>query len=165
MYPRRFFHSSVSFATSRPPNPVAEPDVGSRRPVSIRIVVDLPEPFGPRKPKTFPRGISNDTRSTAVKSPKRRVRFSQRRRMSDEDEREEKEEDFLEGEESGSEGGIGRAGWLLMRADSSPFSLTSTNASSSVGATRRMLSAGTSPASASLTLPSKKSPGLPGSPV
>src|ERR1035437_10093062 len=102
MYPRRFFHSSVSFATSRPPNPVAEPDVRSR------------------KPKTFPRGISNDTRSTAVKSPKRRVRFSQRRRISDEDEREEKEEDFLEGEESGSEGGIGRAGWLLMRAASSP---------------------------------------------
>ena len=30
------------------------PDVGARRPVSILIVVDLPAPLGPRKPKNWP---------------------------------------------------------------------------------------------------------------
>ncbi len=39
----------------------------------MRIVVDLPEPFGPRKPKMPPRGMSKLTRPTAVKLPKRRV--------------------------------------------------------------------------------------------
>src|SRR5664279_1614598 len=107
MYPRRFFQASVSFATSRPPKPVAVPDVGSRRPVSIRMVVDLPDPFGPRKPNTFPRGISNDTRSAAVNVPNFRVRLSQRRRISEEEE----DEEFLEGEE-----GRGGGGALMRRS-------------------------------------------------
>ena len=101
--------------------------------MSIRIVVDLPEPFGPRKPNTFPRGISNETRSTAVNVPNLRVRFSQRRR-----------EEFQ----------TGQAGRL---APARRPCRARTNASSSVGATRRTLSAGTSPRSASSTLPSRKS--------
>src|ERR1039457_238283 len=114
MYPRRFFHSSVSFATSRPLKPLAVPDVGWRSPVNIRIVVDLPEPFGPRKPNTLPRRSSNETLSTAVKVPKRRVRLSQRKRIS-----EEEETDFSKDEEGGGGGGAGRRGWPA----SSPFSL------------------------------------------
>src|SRR3546814_9304664 len=43
-------------------------------PVSIRIVVDLPEPFGPRKPNISPLATSNDTRLTAIKLPNRRSR-------------------------------------------------------------------------------------------
>ena len=40
----------------------------------MRIVVVLPAPLAPRKPKISPRGTLNETRSTATKSPKRRVR-------------------------------------------------------------------------------------------
>src|SRR5690349_129775 len=39
------------------------------RPVSIRIVVDLPAPLGPRKPKNDPRGTSRSTPSTAALRP------------------------------------------------------------------------------------------------
>ena len=44
------------------------------KPVSIFIVVDLPQPFEPRKPKISPRPIVKLTRLTAVKLPKRLVR-------------------------------------------------------------------------------------------
>ena len=37
------------------PRTRAVPEVGSIRPISMRMVVVLPEPFGPRKPKTLPR--------------------------------------------------------------------------------------------------------------
>src|SRR5664279_5350512 len=130
MYPRRVFHCSVSRATSRPPKPVAVPDVGSRRPVSSRIGLDLPDPFGPRKPNTFPRGISNDTRSTAVNVPNLRVRLSQRRRIS-----EEEEEDFFEGEEAD---GSGRTGGSFMGPTLVFRSLKKMKASSSVGPPRRL---------------------------
>ena len=53
----------VACVTSRPPKPVMRPAVGASRPASMRIVVDLPEPFGPRKPKTPPRGMSKLTLS------------------------------------------------------------------------------------------------------
>ena len=43
----------------------AVPAVGARKPVIIFIVVDLPAPFGPRKPSTSPCGTVNDTSSTA----------------------------------------------------------------------------------------------------
>ena len=36
------------------PNSIALPSVGGSRPVSIFIVVDLPQPFEPRKPKISP---------------------------------------------------------------------------------------------------------------
>ena len=42
---------------------------GLSRVQSIEIVVVLPAPLGPRKPKISPRGTSNETPSTAVKSP------------------------------------------------------------------------------------------------
>src|SRR4051812_16124410 len=38
-------------------------------PVSMRMVVDLPAPLGPRKPKKLPRGTSRSTPSTAAFSP------------------------------------------------------------------------------------------------
>jgi hypothetical protein len=40
------------------------------------MVVVLPEPFEPTKPKISPRRIVKETPSTAVKSPNRQVRLS-----------------------------------------------------------------------------------------
>src|SRR5882762_2063828 len=37
----------------------------------MRMVVDLPAPFGPRKPTTCPRSTENETWSTAVTLPNR----------------------------------------------------------------------------------------------
>jgi hypothetical protein len=37
-----------------------------------RIVVVLPAPFGPRNPKTWPEGTSNDSPSSAMTDPYRR---------------------------------------------------------------------------------------------
>src|SRR6266851_9774287 len=45
-------------------------------PVIIRIVVDFPAPFGPRKPSTSPRSTENDTPSTARFGPKVFTKFS-----------------------------------------------------------------------------------------
>ena len=47
----------------------AVPFVGGRKPVSMRIVVVLPAPFGPRKPTTSPFPTENETSSTASTSP------------------------------------------------------------------------------------------------
>ena len=58
----------------RVPNINAEPALIGSRPVNIRIVVVLPQPFDPRKPKISPRPMLKLTPSTAVKAPKRRVR-------------------------------------------------------------------------------------------
>src|SRR6516165_6694624 len=74
MYPIRRLTPSGSLVTSMPPTR-AVPDVGFRSPHSIRMVVDLPAPLLPRNPKISPRATSNDTWSTATKSPKRRVRL------------------------------------------------------------------------------------------
>src|SRR5439155_19631700 len=49
---------------------IAVPEVGARKPVIIFIVVDLPAPFGPRKPSTSPRGTVNEMSSTALSGPK-----------------------------------------------------------------------------------------------
>ncbi len=56
----RAFTRSGSRATSKPPTE-AEPDVGPRRPQSMRMVVDFPAPFAPRKPKMSPRRTENVT--------------------------------------------------------------------------------------------------------
>ena len=40
------------------------------------MTVDLPDPFGPRKPKIEPLAMENETRSTAVNWPKRLVNAS-----------------------------------------------------------------------------------------
>src|SRR5512145_516172 len=56
------------------PATVPAPEVGARMPHSIRMVVDLPAPFGPRKPKISPLRTSKLTRFTATKPPKRFTR-------------------------------------------------------------------------------------------
>src|SRR6266536_5354444 len=48
---------------------------GASSPVSILIVVDLPAPLGPRKPKKLPRRTCRLMLSTAVKAPKERARL------------------------------------------------------------------------------------------
>src|SRR6185369_1398631 len=51
---------------NRRPAMVAVPEVGVVRPTIIRIEVDLPAPFGPRKPVTRPAGATKLMSSTAV---------------------------------------------------------------------------------------------------
>src|SRR5262249_22768030 len=46
------------------------------KPVTMRMVVDLPAPFGPRKPSTSPRSTAKDTPSTARFAPKLFTRLS-----------------------------------------------------------------------------------------
>jgi hypothetical protein len=58
------------------PATVAEPEDGASSVPSVRTVVVLPAPFGPRKPKTSPCSIWNDTFSNATRSPNRFVRWS-----------------------------------------------------------------------------------------
>ncbi len=55
------------------PSTRASPDVERSRPSSIRIVVVFPDPLGPRKPNTEPRGTARSMPSTAVCAPKRLV--------------------------------------------------------------------------------------------
>src|SRR5918993_676310 len=55
------------------PSTVAEPDVGRTRPSTMRNVVLLPAPFGPRKPVTCPGRTSKLRSCTAVTAPKRFV--------------------------------------------------------------------------------------------
>ena len=45
----------ISFGSDWRPNSLACPSVGGNRPVSIFMVVDLPQPLAPRKPKISPR--------------------------------------------------------------------------------------------------------------
>src|SRR5260221_1154864 len=67
--------ASVSRETSWPAmRPV--PSVGSRIPQSMRITVDLPDPFGPRNPKMDCFVTEKLTWSTAVKPPNFFVRSS-----------------------------------------------------------------------------------------
>src|SRR5580698_852961 len=56
------------------PSILIVPADGLRVVVSILIVVVLPAPLGPRKPKMVPRGTEKDTWFTAQKSPKFLVR-------------------------------------------------------------------------------------------
>src|SRR5690625_7928229 len=51
------------------PSKEALPSVGGNNPVSIFMVVDLPQPLEPRKPKISPLNTSRLTSSTAVKLP------------------------------------------------------------------------------------------------
>src|SRR3982751_942077 len=61
--------------TSKPPT-VTLPELGGMKPVTMRMVVDLPAPFGPRKPSTSPRSTLNEMPSTARFRPKAFTRFS-----------------------------------------------------------------------------------------
>src|SRR5580704_10433488 len=67
--------SSGRVDTSKPAT-LPLPELGASNPHRMRIVVDLPAPFGPRKPKISPRWTSSVTSFTATKSPKRLVRCS-----------------------------------------------------------------------------------------
>ena len=48
-----------------------DPAVGDTKPKRIRIVVVLPEPFGPRNPNTLPAGTARFTPSSTLARPKR----------------------------------------------------------------------------------------------
>src|SRR5512147_2175389 len=73
MYPIFLRTTSGCLATSVPATD-ASPDVGCSSPHNMRIVVDLPAPFGPRNPKISPSLASNEIWSTATNPPKRLVR-------------------------------------------------------------------------------------------
>src|SRR5271170_1345806 len=60
----RFLTSIGSSRTSKPAT-VATPSVGGRKHVSMRIVVVLPAPLGPRKPTIWPFWMSKEMWSTA----------------------------------------------------------------------------------------------------
>src|SRR3990167_1932189 len=66
------------WARTSSPSTQAAPSLTGSKPVSILMRVVLPLPFGPMKPKISPGSTRRLTRSTAVKSPKRRVRPSAR---------------------------------------------------------------------------------------
>src|SRR5215471_3929223 len=58
------------------PLTLTRPAVGASRPAIIRIVVDLPAPFGPRNPVTTPGRTTKSSPLTASLSPYRLLRFS-----------------------------------------------------------------------------------------
>src|ERR1051325_660095 len=62
--------ASMGCATTSNPPTLTRPSVGGMNPVIMRIVVDLPAPFGPRKPRTSPRSTENEIPSTARLAPK-----------------------------------------------------------------------------------------------
>src|SRR5262245_19716597 len=65
------------------PASVMVPSVGSSSPATIRSVVVLPQPEGPRRAKNEPRGTSRSSESTAVKPPNRLVTSLNRRPSKD----------------------------------------------------------------------------------
>src|SRR5271169_3502086 len=64
------FFAAIGCVVMSWPQTIAVPAVGARKPVIIFIVVDLPAPFGPRKPSTSPRGTVKEMSSTAFSGPK-----------------------------------------------------------------------------------------------
>src|SRR6516164_4904119 len=64
------FFAAIGRVVMSWPQTMAVPLVGARKPVIIFIVVDLPAPFGPRKPSTSPRGTVKEMSSTAFNGPK-----------------------------------------------------------------------------------------------
>src|SRR5215469_10777622 len=71
---RRF--TSMGFVCTSSPHTDTPPEVGGMNPVIMRMVVDLPAPFGPRNPRTSPLATSNETSSTARFGPKDLLRLS-----------------------------------------------------------------------------------------
>ena len=61
--------TSIRSPTTSNPATRADPAVGAASVQSILMVVDLPAPFGPRKPNTSPGATSKETPSTAVSVP------------------------------------------------------------------------------------------------
>ena len=73
MYPTRRRVARSAASNGRPKSD-AVPSVDGKSPVNIFIVVVLPHPLEPRKPKISPRTIPKLTWSTAVNEPKRLVK-------------------------------------------------------------------------------------------
>src|SRR5216684_5963852 len=82
MHPTCAIAEAKSRARSNP-NTRTRPLSGRASPTSIRIVVVLPAPLGPRKPKTSPAASSKETSETASRRPKRLTRCSATRTGSD----------------------------------------------------------------------------------
>src|SRR6266540_3941141 len=70
------FLAGMGFSTMSCPPTDTLPAVGGMNPVIIRIVVDLPAPLGPRKPRISPRSTENVTPATARFVPKCFSKFS-----------------------------------------------------------------------------------------
>ena len=70
----RGFNTAVELDTSFP-STVTEPSDGFKMPQMVRMVVVLPAPLAPKKPKISPRRTSKLTPSTAWKSPNATTRF------------------------------------------------------------------------------------------
>src|SRR5215469_9114119 len=70
--------SAIGAGAARYSRPLTRtrPAEGSSRPAIIRIVVDLPAPFGPRKPVTTPGRTTKSSPLTASFAPYRLLRFS-----------------------------------------------------------------------------------------
>ena len=62
--------NSTASAHGSPPKRPTDPDVARSRPSSTRMVVDLPEPLGPRNPCTSPRSTVRSRPSSARNDPK-----------------------------------------------------------------------------------------------
>ena len=62
----------ASVLPSGAPSTVPLPDVGATRPSNNFSDVVLPAPFGPKKPKTSPRGTARDKPATATLRPNSR---------------------------------------------------------------------------------------------
>ncbi len=67
--PMRRLTATVSLTTSWPATH-ARPPVGATRVVSMPMVVDLPAPLGPSRPKNSPCGTSRSMPRTASTSPR-----------------------------------------------------------------------------------------------
>src|SRR5215831_5368422 len=65
--------TSTGCAAKSSPSSSILPALGASRPVSILMVVDLPAPFGPRKPKNCPASTRKLIASTALNDPNVRV--------------------------------------------------------------------------------------------
>src|SRR6202007_71236 len=65
----------IGFSSMSWPPTVMVPTEGGMKPVIIRMEVDFPAPFGPRKPRTSPRSTENETLLTASFGPNALVRF------------------------------------------------------------------------------------------
>ena len=68
MNPSAFLAASGSTRKSWPAIRTV-PAVGCRMPAIMRMVVVLPAPFGPRKPKSSPAGTTRSRERTAVNDP------------------------------------------------------------------------------------------------
>ncbi len=66
------FRTQRASSTTSWPSTRAEPEVGISSVISILIVVVLPAPFGPSRPKSSPSAISKLTPRTASTSSERR---------------------------------------------------------------------------------------------